>query len=179
MKWISHKIITFTTVFFFTNNIIASILSSFGSIFPDAIEGSSKSPNWQYIHRKTSHWLLGYLIIAIVLWLVPFLAFNVNLFKVSVINSIKFALQFPQYNIIICIIMLIYVIFFITIGAICHIIQDSFSAKIPIIHPNKRTFVIKIGKTGGYIEFFLVTICIVLIGIKLSQTVKTIIFSLK
>ncbi|GAB5045613.1 hypothetical protein [Thermodesulfovibrio sp. TK110] len=69
MKWINHKVATFSVVYFITHDVISSVFAMVGSIFPDAIEGHNyASERWKRNHRRLSHWFLGYFIVASILW---------------------------------------------------------------------------------------------------------------
>ena len=39
MKWINHNIVTFSTVYMFTNDLCAASMSLLGAVFPDFAEG--------------------------------------------------------------------------------------------------------------------------------------------
>lgn len=45
--------------------------------------------------------------------------------------------------------------FYITIGCIMHIIEDSLSGTVPVINPRKRIFTLGIMKTGSIPEYIL------------------------
>ncbi len=45
MKWINHKITTFSIVFLVTHSLIPSFLAAIGSVIPDAIEGHNYNSN--------------------------------------------------------------------------------------------------------------------------------------
>lgn len=108
MKWINHKILTFSIIWSITDSITASIISAFGSVFPDAIEFFV-----YYIfplkrtHRTWSHWFIIYLIPLI---LICFISNKIFAF------FIKFFL----------------------IGALFHIAEDSITGKVPGVILKKK-----------------------------------------
>ena len=63
MKWINHNIVTFSTVYMFTNDLCAASMSLLGAVFPDFAEGkptqgsSAQYWRWRKQHRGFSHWL--------------------------------------------------------------------------------------------------------------------------
>ncbi len=78
MKWINHKISTFSLVFLLTSDFVSSSIAAAGSIIPDALEGHDyHSDRWRKNHRRLSHWLLGYFISGLILWSLLYLRTDV------------------------------------------------------------------------------------------------------
>ncbi|MEM3647080.1 MAG: metal-dependent hydrolase [Thermofilum sp.] len=151
MKWVNHKITTFSLVFLVTHDFLSSLAAAGGSVLPDALEGRD-SPTWKREHRKVSHWLLGYVSVAFVLWAVivlktrsflPVLPGFQFLFSPGASGSGGFTLFF------LC------AAFYLTVGSILHILEDSLTGSVPVMHPRKRTFSVRIMKTGDPLEYIL------------------------
>ncbi len=141
MKWINHKILTFSIIWTITDSITAGIISAFGSIFPDAIEFFV-----YYIfplkrtHRTWSHWFVIYLIPLILISISHYLILN---------QTFAFFIKF------------------FLIGALFHIAEDSITGKVPgIILKKKIGF--RFFKTGSFEEYlFTFTFSSILITTKL------------
>jgi len=153
VKWVNHRITTFAVVFIVTRSFVASLISAFGSVIPDAVEGHNySSSSWKKNHRKISHWLLGYVLIAIALWAVMFISFKVSILSE---NSFKALSVFHKINSQTMLFFAGYGAFFAVIGAILHILEDALSAPVPLLNPSKRVFCIGLMKTGSIAEYFL------------------------
>ena len=72
MTWVSHSVVTFTTMFVATHNVFIAGSAMLGSTFPDRIEG----PLWRFWHRSYSHWFVFYLVAIAILWTPDALSFN-------------------------------------------------------------------------------------------------------
>lgn len=151
MKWINHKVSTFSLVFLLTHDIVSSVIAAGGSILPDAIEGHNyRSDRWRRNHRRVSHWLFGYVLVAFILWFVIYIKAGVNVFSVY---FTKFVSIFKVFNSEALVFVSLYAGFYITIGCIFHVLQDSLSSSVPLIHPTKRTFSISIMRVGSLVEY--------------------------
>lgn len=151
MKWINHKISTFSLVFLFTQDIVSSLIAAGGSIFPDAIEGYDyHTERWRKNHRRFSHWLLGYVFIAFILWAVVHLKTKIDILSIS---FAKFISSFAIFNSETLIFAFLFVCFYISIGCILHVLQDALSSSVPLIHPTRRTFSIGIMRVGSPVEY--------------------------
>ncbi|MEM3335875.1 MAG: metal-dependent hydrolase [Thermoplasmata archaeon] len=151
MKWINHKISTFSLVFLLTHDIVSSAVAAAGSIFPDAIEGHDyDSDRWRKNHRRASHWLLGYFIVGFILWLLFYLKTEIN--PISV-HFVKFVSGFRVFNSETMIFAFLYITFYVVVGCILHVLEDSLSSSVPLIHPTRRTFSIGIMRVGSPAEY--------------------------
>lgn len=152
MTWKSHKLITLVVVYTITGNFIVSLIAAAGSILPDLLEGKS---NWKNpkVHRTYTHWFIPYLILIILFSsmtdfsllnakegnLIGFLFSNFlsqkeNTFG-NFINLISFVGQ--------CL----------CFGCLLHIVQDALTGKVPFLNPKKKTFGLKLFKTGSPVEY--------------------------
>lgn len=85
---------------------------------------------FQKFHRKLSHWWVLYVVLI-------YVAYNVYLFSVYINQAI----------------------FYISIGALLHIICDSLTKSgVPLFNPFKQDFRIGLFKTGSPVEYLLVTV---------------------
>jgi len=148
MTWFNHKVCTFSVVFLLTRDIIVSILSAMASIIPDLIEGFRYDERWQQNHRRLSHWFILYLLM-LVLGLVilsryginPFIHISIDVFKViSYTDTLQVAI-------------IGYFWLIIGLGGLMHILQDSLSAPVPLLHPNKRVFRLANIRVNSFTEY--------------------------
>ena len=64
MKWVNHQVLTGVIVYAATDDMLLTIYSMAGAIFPDKVEGNPHAGNywsWRSRHRGWSHWPLLYL----------------------------------------------------------------------------------------------------------------------
>ena len=64
MKWVNHQVLTGVIVYAATDDMLLTIYSMAGAIFPDKVEGSPRAGNywsWRSRHRGWSHWPMLYL----------------------------------------------------------------------------------------------------------------------
>lgn len=153
MKWINHKISTFSLVFLLTSDFISSLIAAAGSIIPDALEGHDyDTDRWRKNHRRLSHWLLGYVISGLILWSLLYLKTKVNVLAIPFVNFIQ---GFKIFNSETLLFVLLYAVFYTVIGCVLHILEDSLSSSVPLLHPTKRTFSIGIMRVGSPAEYLL------------------------
>ena len=117
MVWLSHNMVTFTTLYVATNDLSAAIAGMLGSTLPDKIEG----PFWRLWHRKWSHWFATYLPVLFI-----FAPYQGNVFPAKAWVSSGFG-SFLQ-----CF------VFWFFIGALLHILEDAICGAIPVWSPNKK-----------------------------------------
>lgn len=136
MKWINHKLLTFSLVFLATDNPLYAFCSIPGSVFPDWVEGKPPSMGgsygWQKRHRGFSHWFVPYLLL---FYLVYYLKKNGFHFW-----------GFP---------LLYDMVFFFFVGIFAHIFEDFFCGRIPVFSPSSR-FGIRFFRVGSFLEYFFV-----------------------
>ncbi len=153
MKWINHKITTFSLVFISTHNFVGSIIAAAGSIIPDALEGKDFSSNrWKKNHRRISHWLAGYLGIGLFLWILLKTKLKANPLWLS---PFKLLSHFSVINSESVIYFALHIGLFLSVGCILHILEDALSSTVPLLHPTKRVFSIGMMKTGSVMEYVL------------------------
>lgn len=153
MKWINHKIITFSLVYGATGDLIGSAIAGGASIFPDLIEGKDfQSERWKKRHRTFSHWFLFWAC----LWFVFFLLAR-NILGTNILE------RFTLYNERV----IYYVLFFILTGWVLHIVEDAVSGGIPFLHPTKKVYTFRLFRTGSFWEYLLTSIIAIFVLIKL------------
>ena len=157
MKWHNHKILTAGIVFAATHNFISTIAATIGSIFPDLIEIWLYGDNGTKNHRKLSHW-----------WVIYFAGIILFSHLIAIKITDKNFIQLISSG------YLQQAIFFIAkffmIGALLHIIQDTFCGKVPLLNPNKKEFGFRIFKTGSFGEYvFTSLVIVIMIAIFISK----------
>ncbi len=153
MKWINHKITTFSIVFLVTHNLIPSFLAAMGSVIPDAIEGHNyNSDRWRKNHRRFSHWLFGYFLICLILAVWFYAKFKIFPLYVDFLQVPK---AFKVFNSETVIYLLVYSGFFVILGAALHIVEDALSNTVPLLHPTKRTFTFGLCRVGSWQEYLI------------------------
>lgn len=173
MKWVNHRISTFALVFIITRSFVASLISAYCSVIPDAIEGNDySSQSWKKNHRKISHWLLGYILVALLLWGIIFVSFKVNVLSVNLFASLSLRHVMGSYPLFFWI---EYAAFFAVIGAVLHVLEDALSAPVPLFNPTKRNFCIRLMRTGSTAEYifsvllFLLSVYCMVVVVSSSQ----------
>lgn len=150
VRWINHKVSTFAIVFALTHDPVVSAISAVGSIIPDALEGSDyQSQNWKRRHRKITHWLLGYALVAASLWF----ALHGSVHR-SVLTMDVFTV-FKVLNSATILFVMGFVLFWFSVGCILHVLEDSLSGPVPLMHPTRRVFSVGIFRTGSVFEYIL------------------------
>ncbi|MEM4620313.1 MAG: metal-dependent hydrolase [Desulfurococcaceae archaeon] len=156
MKWINHKIITFSLVYGWTGDVLGSAIAGVASIGPDWIEGKDfQSESWRKRHRTFSHWFLFWAC----LWFVFFLLSKDFVGKFT-ISELFTGLSEAR--------VIYYVFFFILTGWVLHIIEDAISGGVPIINPFKKIYSFRLFRTGSFWEYFLSILAAIFVLIKLS-----------
>ena len=134
----NHKLVTGSFVFAFTFSIPATILACTTASFPDRIENIIKMN-----HRTYSHWFPFYLIPMIVIYTyltsrgVFFL--DANEWLSAIKSGDKFILGMNAS-------------FWLFLGGLAHIIEDSVCGRIPIIKPTKARPYFKFFETDSWFE---------------------------
>jgi len=140
VKWHNHKIVTASIVWIATNNLLAVVPATIGSIIPDFIEGKwNEGINTS--HRKISHWWIPYFLIFVVC------SFSVKGVDINYHNFLHFA----QINLKIT---LIFLCQYLALGALFHIIEDTLCGKVPLLNPYRKEFgfrIFRVGSIGEYI----------------------------
>lgn len=154
MTWYSHKLVTFSIVLATSGDLILGFLSSAFSVIPDSLEGFDyESERWKKNHRRISHWPVLYLILLIA-GTISLLSIQVKFWKVSlykIIPNLINDLDKLPYGIV------GYLLLAIGLGGLLHVFEDALSAKVPLLHPTRRTFGIHLIKTGSTLEYLIST----------------------
>ena len=144
MKWINHNIVTFSTVYMYTNDLCAASMSLLGAVFPDFAEGkppqgsSAQYWRWRKQHRGFSHWLFFYVaLLLLLLWARQ----HYSYFFAHPMGA-TFCLYF-------------------LIGCILHILEDAICGKVPFFSLKKK-YGIKCFEVGGVLEYLFVIAFVVL-----------------
>lgn len=142
LKWINHKILTTTAIYVGTGSVVAGICGYIGSTLPDRLEGrppkdSAEYWKWRQRHRRFTHWTVPYLFVMLCcLWIRKEIPLDTHLLE------------------------LCNVIFYISMGALLHIIEDGICGKVPLINYNQRIG-LRLFRVGSWKEYALVYTLIV------------------
>jgi len=176
MTWKSHRIVTLSFVYLVTGNLLWAFLSAIGSCIPDQIE-LAVYKNKAFAkdhHRKTSHWFLPYILLALLALTLSCYS-GLLLWSASLqINDIvswftKWDFPFSKFPLWAWISL---TIAWLAIGAICHILEDAISGKVPGLNPNKRTIGIRLFKTGSIKEYIFTFLFAIAFLLKILQDLK-------
>lgn len=156
MKWINHKILTGVTVYAVTNDIGFSLVSAFGSVFPDFVEGREpiekgyRKYSQQYSlpkgHRKYSHWFIPYAVGCLCA------LFYTKRFFAGIPGSRELFTLLLQRKIPIFPILSLFCLFFF-LGCIFHILEDAICGHVPLFNPGKKEFGIRLFYVGSLTEY--------------------------
>lgn len=128
MIWRSHRIVTGITVFACTQSLLATFAAVSGSTFPDNLE--LKLP---MKHRGASHWFPCYAIPAFILAMCFYSEIPLILFSQDLLSLIAAPDLF-----IVSVIILRSFFFWFLIGALFHILEDTFTGYVPIMSPRDQ-----------------------------------------
>lgn len=141
MKWVDHQVLTGVIVYAATDDLLLTVYSMAGAIFPDKVEGSPRAGNywsWRSRHRGWSHWPVLYLGI---------------IFFLSHLEEMQLT-SLPTAD-------LVTIGTYICIGALLHIAEDAVCGKVPFLTPYHKIG-IRLFKVGSVTEY-LFTIAAVLL----------------
>jgi inner membrane protein len=130
------------------------LIASIGSIIPDFVEGKGflyDYEKWMRAHRTYSHWFIPYA----VLFLISLVGMGKEIFILMKLNF----LYFPSQERVI----LFFIVSAISLGCLLHILEDAVSGKVPLWHPTKRTFGIRLIRTRSFMEYVFVFVVVLLI----------------
>lgn len=158
MKWINHKAITFSAVYYLSGNVFYSLISALGAVFPDWVEGFDYlNPNWKKRHRTYSHWWALYVAVLVVVTFFFFSKFHIDL---RGIKEVVVSKTVPLNDIV----YLSYSIFFwFTVGCLFHIAQDALTGSIPVFSPTKKVRWFRVARTGTVWEYAISIALVILI----------------
>jgi len=132
MKWVNHEIVTGVISYALTHDPLLALTSMVGAIIPDRIEGNPRTTShywsWRSRHRGWSHWPLIYLLLALL----------------SAQNASD--LLHPAD------ITMSHLIFWGSIGALLHIVEDAACGKVPLLTPWGKHG-LKLFTTGSVTEY--------------------------
>jgi inner membrane protein len=154
MTWKSHKLLTLVLVWAFTHNFLYSLIASIGSIIPDFIEGKGflyDYERWMRTHRTYSHWFIPYL----VLFLVSFIGMGKEVGLLVKSEGLFLPGQGEK--------IIFFLLSALSLGCLLHILEDAVSGKVPLWHPKKRTFGIRLIRTRSFMEYVFVFVVILLV----------------
>ncbi len=141
MKWVDHQVLTGVIVYAATDDLLLTVYSMAGAIFPDKVEGSPRAGNywsWRSRHRGWSHWPVLYLGI---------------IFFLSHLEEMQLT-SLPTAD-------LVTIGTYICIGALLHIAEDAVCGRVPFLTPYHKVG-IRLFKVGSVTEY-LFTIAAVLL----------------
>ncbi|WP_028844211.1 metal-dependent hydrolase [Thermodesulfovibrio thiophilus] len=149
VTWKSHKIVTFCVVYVLSHNPVFSLLAAIGSVVPDLIEGRGfvsmnpyKQYRWQQNHRKLSHWCIPYIAICLICLFI----LRQNSLKVYSVMHLNQFLQFPE------LLLVLWISFAVSSGAVMHIFEDALSGKVPLFNPKRKNFGIRLIPVNSLFE---------------------------
>lgn len=169
MIWKSHNLVTGVAVFGLTGNLIATVSAIQGSVLPDAIEFFF--PKKWIRHRGITHWFPVYLMPVMVLYIIMS---RWGVSPVLSINEIMELLQSGSLEFITKTVGMSY-IFWVLVGALFHILEDTLTGYIPIFSPYDRTkfhIFFYPGAPKEYLFDFVFTVTV--LGLKLYQILSEI-----
>jgi inner membrane protein len=102
-------------------------------------------------HRTYSHWFIPY----VVLFLISLVGMGKEIFILMKLNF----LYFPSQERVI----LFFIVSAISLGCLLHILEDAVSGKVPLWHPTKRTFGIRLIRTRSFMEYVFVFVVVLLV----------------
>ena len=143
MKWVNHEIVTGVIVYGATGDLLSTVFSMAGAIFPDKVEGRPGTNYWSWRarHRGWSHWPVIYIAIYALMQL-GFLPQGADAEKgVS----------------------------FVCIGALLHIAEDAVCGKVPFLFPWQKVG-IKLFKVGSVTEYLFAMALVIITYIIHAQT---------
>lgn len=140
LKWMSHKMLTFTLVLVVTDNPIHAACTLPGAVFPDWIEGKPPAGSgywqWRSRHRGLSHWF------------VPYAVCMAAAYAARHEGVVFFDLPYLYEAFI-----------YMLLGALLHIAEDAICGKVPVFSPQRR-YGIRLFTVGSIMEYLFVIIAV-------------------
>ncbi len=168
MTWKTHKLLSFSFILLITKNPLWALLGAIGSILPDKVEFVMYGKTWSYdVHRKITHWPILWLSLCCIFYLSIYQTYSYQILNAFTLNSllnknfwssINFAKNLLNHRLGDFEILFFIFCFWLSVGGFLHVLQDAISGKIPLIHPFKRTFGVRLIRTKSKEEkglFFL------------------------
>lgn len=141
MRWTNHVAVTGAVAYAITGDIWRASIAATGAVIPDWIEGREFN---RKIHRTVSHWIplygIAFVISTVYLFMKHANGANVShIFLNSASLDVALIIAvFTQYA---------------SIGAIMHVCEDALCGKVPLVHPLKRDFGLKLFTVGSAVEY--------------------------
>jgi inner membrane protein len=154
MTWKSHKLLTLVFVWVLTHNVFYSFIASIGAIIPDFVEGKGflyDYERWMRYHRTYSHWFIPYAVV----FLISYVGMGREVFELMKSNFLFFPSQEK--------LILFFVFSALSLGCLFHILEDAISGKVPLLHPTKKTFGIRLIRTRSFLEYVFVFAVVLLV----------------
>ena len=154
MTWKSHKLLTLVLVWAFFHNVFYSFIAGIGAIIPDLLEGKGflyDYERWIQRHRTYSHWFIPYAVV----FLVSFLGMGKEVFELMRLDFLFFPNQEK--------LILFFILSALSLGCLFHILEDAVSGKVPLWHPTKRTFGVRLIRTRSFLEYVFVILVVLLV----------------
>jgi inner membrane protein len=154
MTWKSHKLLTLVLVWGLTHNFFYSFIASIGAIIPDFLEGKGflyDYERWVQRHRTYSHWFIPYA----VLFLISFLGMGSEIWVLMRSDLFYFPSQWAEF--------LFFILSALSLGCLFHILEDAVSGKVPLWHPTRRVFGIRLVRTRSFAEYVFVFMVVLLV----------------
>lgn len=155
MKWVNHRVVSGMAVYMLTHDVVASLVTTATSVFPDWIEGEEFNSS---IHRKISHWMLLYAVPAFLFF--AYLYFSHRFISATAYFFVNFsALDTTQadlndvYQRALSILFsdsdlsnphltnvnfILNLFFYALLGPVFHILEDALCGKVPFMSFKKR-----------------------------------------
>lgn len=170
MTWKSHKIVTATSVFALTSNILFALIAAMGSIFPDRIEYFFYSEReWQHKHRTLFHWFVPYALVVTGIYI--FLN-SKNLF-IENLNDLSYIASQHDLSMFV-IITALNVLLWYCMGCLFHILEDTLCGSVPFLLPTHKIKLIRLFYVGSSKEYFITFgFSILLILLKLNAFIPS------
>ena len=152
----SHAIMSFAIVYGVSGSPLAASITTVGAIFPDRIERVIYGRKWLAHHRQWSHWFVPYLALW---WLCQtYMGSNGANHIVTYLKGVPYVPIDPE--------SIVAGVFFtlnwFSIGALLHIVEDSFFGAIPVLIPWRRhRLFFQLFKTGSLPERILARIFLI------------------
>jgi uncharacterized membrane protein len=164
MKWVSHKIVSFSVVYFLTSDLVASVLTGAGAVLPDLLEGKDfHTKAWQKTHRTITHWFLGWLILVFSFLSYFYFRFHNFPWAFDGVKLYQFFLSGRFFHSqIFSELAVCFFGFYLSLGGLLHIIEDAMSASVPLFNPFHRSFRLAGIRVGSFEEALIVLLFIFL-----------------
>ena len=157
MKWTAHTLISSGVVYLASGDWLSAFAAGLGAVFPDWLEFRIYGKYDKRVHRKWTHWIGWYL--PVIVWVLFFQKGEIKLGEVWAC----------YYESGLWGDLMLLVFFWVCVGSILHVFEDSLTGKVPLFSPGKRDFGWKLFLTGSIFEKVLAAlvfaVCVLLRGL--------------